>query len=346
MTVGSSFTCAGGLLDELTLIACLVTDKKFRKIGGAQGLLQAAADKEAKNILVRQVKPEDLFHPDLSITERLLKLLFPQQLDAFKRVNLKIVHKFNDFSEREAVEDMDKLESWLLSVHDTIYDGVRISVFDPLQCIRIFYDRACSGRFIQNFCKNDGFESLAFWPEFWTAGEAGSFDFPVIVKPVDACSKADSHWMTLIKDPKANELLLSEYSNNKEYLIQRFHPHAGVFYKVYVVGRSVNIVPRPSISNFGPSGVFKFNTATFKAANHDLDEVGLTEAYNRFEPFRSDIERFSVLLAKKLNCSYFGVDIIIPENESRFAIIDINYLPGFDGVQDLSKKFIAAILHR
>lgn len=346
MTVGSSFTCVGGVLDELTLIACLLTDKKFRKIGGAQGLLQAAADKEAQNILVRQVKPEDLLHPQMSITERLLKILFPDQLNAFKRVNLKIVHKFNDFSEREAVEDMEKLESWLLSVHDTVYDGVRISVFDPLQCIGIFYDRASSGRFIQNFCKKYEFESLAFWPEFWIAGEMVGFDFPVIVKPIDACSKADSHWMTLIGDTKRNESLIQEYANNKEYLIQRFHPHAGVFFKVYVVGRSVNIVPRPSISNFGPSGVFKFNTATFKAANHDLDESGLTQAWKRFEPFKHDIERFSLLLAKELNCSYFGIDVIIPENDQRFAIIDINYLPGFDGVQDLSKKFIAAILHR
>lgn len=343
MTVSAPFTCENGAVDELILIACLVTDKKFRKIGGADGRLQQAASKLASNILVKQVQPKHLLDEPGRVTESLLKHLL-LDLPKTKKIQLKVVHKFNDFSEREdCISAMTLLESWLHSIHDTVYDNVQIQVFDPLPCIRLFYDRILSGRFIQNFCVSEGFEGKAFWPEFWSPPElAEGLCFPVIVKPVDACSREDSHWMTLLRNPRSQ--LVQSFS--EEYLLQRFYAHFGVFYKIYVVGRSVNVVPRPSVSleTFQEESV-RFNTAHFKASAADLTETQLQQAWLRFDRLRPEIDRFSLLLAERLNCSYFGADIIIPEGqEHQFAVIDINYLPGFDGVDELPRKFIDAIM--
>lgn len=352
MTVPALFACEndddGGELDELTLIVCLVSDKKFRKIGGADGRLQLAASELSPNVLVRNVQPEDLllFGPK-SITEALLKHLCLSSLPKAKRICLKIVHKFNDFSEREdCAGHMDALEAWLLGIHETQYDNVQVRVFDPLPCVRLFYDRAVSGHFIQQFCAQEGFGDTAFWPEFWSpldpfSAQAG----PLIVKPVDACSRANSHWMSLMKEPSGD--LVKDFTS--EYLMQRFYHHFGILYKVYVVGRSVNVVPRPSVSLSAFEGdnhrIIRFNTAAFKASNPDLSAASLKDAWARYDRHRGEIERFALLLADRLNCSYFGVDVIIPEGqEDKFAVIDINYLPGFDGVEELPRKFIDAIL--
>ncbi len=344
MTVSAPFTCENGHFDELILIACLVTDKKFRKIGGADGLLQIAASKMAKNVLVKQVQPKDLLDLKGRVTESLLKNLL-QGLPRAQQIKLKIVHKFNDFSEREdCVADMNLLEEWLHFVHDSVYDNVQIQVFDPLPCIQVFYDRGQSGRFIQNFCLREGFEGKAFWPQFWSPCELVDWKGPLIVKPVDACSKANSHSMTILKQPTPQQIS----SFNSDYLLQQFCAHFGVFYKIYVVGRSVNVVPRPSVSlEANQENEISFNTAQFKADNPDLNEADIEAAWSRFRPLREEIEKLSLLLAERLNCSYFGIDVIIPEdNESQFAVIDINYLPGFDGVSELPRKFIEAILKK
>jgi hypothetical protein len=344
MTVSAPFTSEKGQLNELILIACLVTDKKFRKIGGSDGQLQAAASKAAPNVLVKQVQPKDLLHAKGTVTESLLKTLL-HGIPAARQVKLKIVHKFNDFSEREdCAAQMDILETWLVAVHDSVYDKVHIKVFDPLPCIKVFYDRSLSGRFIQNFCVSEGFAGKAFWPQFWSPAEVAVVGCkgPLIVKPVDACSKAESHWMKILKRPSPEEIA----SFPSDHLFQQFLSHFGVFYKIYVVGSSVNVVPRPSVSltAYGED-VISFNTAHFKASHPDLREAEMQAAWSRFHSLRQEIERFALLLAERLNCSYFGVDVIIPEEDvAQFAVIDINYLPGFDGVEELPRKFIEAIL--
>ena len=168
---------------------------------------------------------------------------------------------------------------------------------------------------------------------------------PVIVKPIDACATDEAHWMNLITEPLKNSF------NLKGSLIQKFYEHFEILYKVYVIGEVIEIIARPSISSKTATGspVLRFNTHKLKATQGDLCEEKKIEALERMKPLKSLIEKFANALKEKLKLTWFGIDVILldgtEKNESlRAAVIDINYMPGYDGIESLSNKLIKAVL--
>ena len=336
-----------------TVVACLVTDKKYRKMGGEEGL-QAAITLSKKQIhehntlnlnlnikhktLILQVRVEELLlsHDFEGNFINLLKSKFQLSDCEICDARVVIVHKYSDFFKIPGIrrENVLEVRDWLCRQR---------TVLDDPEKIDILSNRVQTGNLVRKMCKSEGFEELGLqWPEFHVQS-MGEMTVPVIVKPVDACSTDESHWMTLVTDEgKFDGFPLSE-----GVLVQQFYEHFSVLYKVYLIGESVEIVARPSISarNLTKSGEFRFNTHKFKALAGNLPEEQLFKAMQRMEPLRGLVEKFAWLLKDRLKLTWFGIDVLIPERgDLKAAVIDVNYMPGFDGVTGLTDKLIKAIL--
>lgn len=329
--------------ENIHLVACLVTDKKYRKMGGEEGL-KSALQKRHKNVQIGQIQVEELLNGPGSLDESFRNILKKQfgLPETGDEVCVTLIHKYSDFFRIPGLCPLRVLElrDWLKGLRNC-------RVLDDPENIDVLANRVRTGNLIREMCVEEGFEGNGLqWPEFHV-GSMQNLSLPVIIKPVDACSTDESHWMTLLNrledsDSECPALL------NENVLVQKFHEHFGVLYKVYVIGDSIEIVARPSIragSDFG-KGSFRFNTHKFKAVSGDLDSVEAEAARLRLEPLRDLIVQFAWRLKSRLNLTWFGIDVLIPEspNELRAAVIDVNYMPGFDGVTGLTDKLIKTIL--
>lgn len=330
-------------LDPQTLlIACLVADKKYRKMGGDEGLKSAIKRRnsyEKDTIFVGQIIVEDLLNDSAdSINDKFFNVL--RRDFAFgEEKNIILIQKYSDYfkSPRISKDQVMKLRNWLC--------GCPFKVLDNPEKIDVLSNRVQTGLLVRDMCKIKGFESRGLqWPEFELKGREGTrLEYPVIVKPIDACATDEAHWMTLLNSKPDS----FNFSFSDGCLVQKFHEHFGVLYKVYVIGDIIEIVARPSITARDAGPILRFNTHKFKATEGELSEEKRREALERLERVRELVEEFAKELKNKLQLTWFGIDVIIPEEQSdglMAAVIDVNYMPGYDGIKDLSDKLINAIL--
>lgn len=393
------------VLESLTVVALFVTDKKFRKMGGLDGLEMAhRKDARGGDLRVCHVTPEMLFGANNNDNDRRMedaatfvvtnngtsdtncpikastdtdvaengrcmdvnslyrlttnllagcKLLDTPDRTRHSTVTVLIVQKMTDFFKDALIDARQsaRLEAWLDSVHGVSYDQVHFRVIDPLERTRLLSDRMETGKFVRRLCDDAKFSAQGLqWPAFTHFASEPPLALPVIIKPIKTDVGTESHAMLLVKQPCQLETLF-DGTLDSSHLIQQFHPHDQLLYKVYVIGDTMEIVPRPSVSlDDGPEDIFRFNTHTFKTANADMCESTRRAALARIEPFRALILSFVMTLALRLQLTWFGVDVIIPEQlgdgdeHIKVAVIDINYLPGYDGVDNLSAKLLKAML--
>lgn len=328
------------------LVVCLVTDKKYRKMGGDEGLKAAIKRRNGKEkyelkVILGQVLVEDLLLVNDSYFNSFSCVNF-NFVNVIKRdfgveddSRIILVHKYSDYFKSPGIsrDQVMKLRNWLC--------GCPFKVLDDPEKIEVLSCRVQTGELVREMCRVQGFESRGLqWPEFelkWTGTE---LDYPVIVKPIDACATDEAHWMTLLTENPES------FDSYPGCLVQKFHEHFGVLYKVYVIGDIIEIVARPSITSKESGSILRFNTHKFKAAEGDLCEEKWLGAMKRLDDVRELVEEFARELKKRLQLTWFGIDVIIPEGENvlRAAVIDVNYMPGYDGIKDLSDKLIKAIL--
>jgi hypothetical protein len=67
--------------------------------------------------------------------------------------------------------------------------------------------------------------------------------FPVICKPLEACGTPQSHLMMVLVSATDLTLLTTPC------VLQQYHNHSGVFFKVYVIDKEVMFFRRPSLPN-------------------------------------------------------------------------------------------------
>ncbi|XP_065659620.1 inositol-tetrakisphosphate 1-kinase [Hydra vulgaris] len=185
--------------------------------------------------------------------------------------------------------------------------------------------------------------------------------FPVILKPYSAYFDNGSHDMALIFS--SDSLLNVE----PPYLIQEFHNHNGVIYKVFVVGNNFNICERPSIKNFkvlheiesplkeamhfDSHCISKTGQPYFKELQSEdpNKKVWCNDDTNPNLLNRSIIKELILRIQTKTNLFLFGFDILVDNENGDYAVIDINQFPSYAGIGehhfanhlvDLFKSFI------
>uniref|UniRef100_A0A7N0UTN6 Inositol-tetrakisphosphate 1-kinase n=1 Tax=Kalanchoe fedtschenkoi TaxID=63787 RepID=A0A7N0UTN6_KALFE len=165
-------------------------------------------------------------------------------------------------------------------------------------------------------------------------------EFPVIAKPLAADGSADSHDMLLIFNH--NGLAELKLKLKHPVVLQEFINHGGVVFKVYVVGRHVECVARPSLPDISDdlmktsgdslpfSQISNLTPATHNTSN-DHFLVGAADLGNADMPPLSFVTDLALRLRQALGLNLFNFDIIRESKASgnRYLIIDINYFPGY-----------------
>ena len=130
----------------------------------------------------------------------------------------------------------------------------------------------------------------------------------------------------------------------KPSIIQEFHNHGGVMYKIYVIGEKYRICQRPSIKNldccsqtsicFSTKDISKTGVPCHPEL-HDCDpssSVWLTSVSDILNP--DVINELVKRLRATTGVSLAGLDLILVERTGDYGIIDLNYFPGYDGVNE------------
>lgn len=131
---------------------------------------------------------------------------------------------------------------------------------------------------------------------------------------------------------------------------QDFINHNAILYKMFVVGERFRVVERPSLKNFYQEDCNSLSTIFFDS--HDIskswskskwsilseEDIPLTVKPNHqiFEMIVKNIQEiFGLVLV--------GIDVVIENHTGKYAIIDVNVFPGYDGYPNFFEHLIDSI---
>ncbi|XP_061172712.1 inositol-tetrakisphosphate 1-kinase-like isoform X1 [Saccostrea echinata] len=157
--------------------------------------------------------------------------------------------------------------------------------------------------------------------------------YPFVCKPIVAHGSSASHKMAIIFNDRGLDDI------DPPCVAQTFHNHNAVLYKVFVIGEKNHIVERPSIKNFSSrdqstiyfdsNDVSKPNCANFLT---ELDEEDLLRT--PITPNKQILSDLARAVRQELKMELFGIDVIIDCDTKKYAVIDINAFPGYEGVDN------------
>jgi len=172
--------------------------------------------------------------------------------------------------------------------------------------------------------------------------ERHGIKFPIIAKPVEAVGKSLNHILYVIfnvggiRDVGIFPIVVQQYYN-----------HYSTVFKGYAIDGSVEARPRQSTSSFGPEDVesetIAFDTKKEMPPRLRSQEMDVEKA-GTVEPGVLEIVRSAI--SEALGMSLYGFDLIRPEGEERYALIDVNYFPSFSKFDRFPEKIVDLVWKR
>ncbi|CAF2266175.1 unnamed protein product [Rotaria magnacalcarata] len=165
--------------------------------------------------------------------------------------------------------------------------------------------------------------------------------FPIMCKPIQAHGDK-SHDMKIIFDVQhLNDI-------DKPCVLQQFIDHDGILFKVFAIGqKNYHIVQRNSIRNLHayPSREtisFHSSEVSSSQADHILLSIdpSITITFNH-----EIVNKISQTVQNLFELNLVGIDIIVDRNTGDYAVIDVNYFPGYEGVTDFSTQLFDLCQH-
>jgi hypothetical protein len=234
-----------------------------------------------------------------------------------------ILHKVFD-------EDINIQESDLvkLSMHKCL--------LDPLDNILVLSDRLETVRKINQFFLENSTDIHIQVPYttrlLRTEGEFEKIDdqllFPAIAKPFSACSDPFSHTLYLVNSKSQVDFIPKSTS----FIMQKFINHGNFLIKAYIIGDSLDLVYKNSLSKsaFSPTQLNTFDSQSLKALQSPtISDLG--DLSQHLYPVCMQIKNF-------LGLNLLGLDFIIEEGTGSLFLVDANYFPGFSGVDRIDEK--------
>eukprot|EP00730_Choanoeca_flexa_P000113 TRINITY_DN10048_c0_g2_i1.p2 TRINITY_DN10048_c0_g2~~TRINITY_DN10048_c0_g2_i1.p2 ORF type:complete len:325 (+),score=82.89 TRINITY_DN10048_c0_g2_i1:253-1227(+) len=166
--------------------------------------------------------------------------------------------------------------------------------------------------------------------------------FPLLSKSILAHGSTKAHHMAILFD--TDGLADVEYP----CVLQQFVNHNAVVFKLFVLGNDISVVKRPSIRNLDPST----HTETIFFDSHKVSKADSDSHLNlagahyssgtqlELAQLRPSVQR----LRHKLGLDLFGIDVVVCCESNRHYIVDVNYFPGYNGVEGFHDSLIA-LLH-
>ncbi|XP_018394148.1 PREDICTED: inositol-tetrakisphosphate 1-kinase-like isoform X1 [Cyphomyrmex costatus] len=265
------------------------------------------------------------------------------------------LHKLTDMQSHAESGDKNA-EDIVLRLQEYIAKHPDLIIIDPLDNIRNLSNRCKSYEFIQEGIRFKVlFFSDIFTPNFVEMKSKNVHEiastlkkrgikYPFVCKPLIAYGSSDAHKMTIIfneRDLKDCQL---------PCVAQDFINHNAILYKLFVVGDRFHVVERPSFKNFYEEDCNLLSTIFFNS--HDIskscsrskwsilseEDIPLTVKpnYQIFETIVKNIrEIFGLILV--------GIDVVIENHTGKYAIIDVNVFPGYDGYPNFFQHLIDSI---
>ncbi|XP_060071949.1 inositol-tetrakisphosphate 1-kinase-like isoform X2 [Ylistrum balloti] len=154
-----------------------------------------------------------------------------------------------------------------------------------------------------------------------------------VCKPIVAHSTSRSHKMCII----FNEEGLKDVQ--PPCVAQTFINHNAILYKVFVIGDKQYVTERPSLKNFynEDQETIYFDSSQISKPNcsNALTELDEGDPNKSESPVKPDIELLKELgqvVGLEFQIQLFGIDVIIDCVTKKYAVIDINAFPGYEGV--------------
>lgn len=131
---------------------------------------------------------------------------------------------------------------------------------------------------------------------------------------------------------------------------QDFVNHSAILYKVFIVGNNFHVAERPSLKNFYANDCESLDTLFF--SSHDISKSGSNSEWSvisaedealRVQPNFEIIESIVVKVTKIFGLVLVGVDVVIENHTGKYAIIDVNVFPGYDGYPQFFKHLVDSV---
>ncbi|XP_015587062.1 inositol-tetrakisphosphate 1-kinase isoform X2 [Cephus cinctus] len=212
-------------------------------------------------------------------------------------------------------------------------------VIDPLENVRNLRNRHKSYEIIHNgiqlkdvFTPNFVELKSKYVSENLTLLITNNVKFPFLCKRLVAHGCSDAHKMMVIFNEKGLK------DCQLPCVAQNFVNHNAILYKVFIVGEKFHVVERPSLKNFYQKDCESLNTIFFNSqdisksgSNSKWSVISDEEAALRVKPNFKTFEKIVKRITKIFGLVLVGVDVVIENHTERYAIIDINAFPGYDG---------------
>jgi len=169
------------------------------------------------------------------------------------------------------------------------------------------------------------------------------FTFPAVCKSLKASGSPIAHIMGIFPTPSS---LASLRKTSKEsiWLLQEYINHNATLFKVYTLKNMSHVVARVSLpNNLGKlDQPIMFDSQEWKDTLPDY--LMMPEAGKAPPPPMRDIHKISAALVEALGLSLFGYDIVVSVETGHYAVIDINYLPDYRGVEAFHERLLELLL--
>ncbi|XP_063903581.1 inositol-tetrakisphosphate 1-kinase-like [Zophobas morio] len=258
------------------------------------------------------------------------------------------LHKLTDII-ASADQGDPKCANLIKKVEDYITTHTSVIVLDPIPNVRQLLNRYISyrkinstnlhkyGIFIPNFCELRPTHSVDLPQQLNNA----RVTYPFICKPSLGHGSKQAHEMSIV----FNEKGLKDCKT--PCVAQSFINHNAVLYKIFIVGDKHHFVERPSLKNFQPCDehTIHFDSGDISKAG-SRNSLTLLEPHERVSKTKPDqdvLKRIAVTLRDAFGMDLLGVDVVIENATGKYAIVDVNAYPGYDGFPKFFDALVGCI---
>ncbi|KAK4886343.1 hypothetical protein RN001_002614 [Aquatica leii] len=225
-----------------------------------------------------------------------------------------------------------------------------VIVIDPIINVRQLVDRCKAYSIID---ATDLYKYSVFTPSFCEITitnnekteaqlESNNINFPFICKPALGHGSKQAHEMLIVFNKDSLHLC------KPPCVVQTFINHNATLYKIYIVGDQYCYIDRPSLKNFyagNQNAIFFYSSDVSKADSQSslsiLDKED--EDIPRVSPNPIIMGKIASTLRKAFGMDLLGIDVVIENFTGKYAIIDVNAYPGYDGFPDFFHALLDCI---
>ncbi|CAF3048990.1 unnamed protein product [Rotaria sp. Silwood2] len=134
---------------------------------------------------------------------------------------------------------------------------------------------------------------------------------------------------------------------NYPCVVQQFINHDGILMKAYLLGdissngnNNFRIVYRNSVNNFTETTSNETISFTTKELSHSASVNVNDSSFHGLNVDEMKIRHICESIQRKFKLNLMGIDIIIDCKTKDYAVIDVNYFPGYNALNNVNEQLL------